>query len=642
MKKIFFIFSLLILAFLFPISDSFAYDPIIITKSVAIHPRDNKDQNYIPVDPNKVPVDIFGRFVQISQSFPPIQECEGTGLDRRCWNIWQTITEINQKVGDFRNWTNYGPRYFNIHFGSTPKKPLDEESVKIAFTTYNTETPSGASNAARRFLSNKTLECLIGKRMWDAAETLFIGKMNNPNNTNVDTIIDKSHGIRISDVAAAYASRNKKIFYDPDGPACNPDVKPQLLPFSISTKFSINEKNVDGRLRLIGQGIDFTSLYENAIQPINDNSLAGAVRECDMEEGNILWDTCKDWENRSFPQSGAYPGNGAEVMTWIMPKGSSITSTNFGEYTTDEPTKDKTNGFFFDSKHIHHTYWDGVLDFTQTFADPVYIQYKVPINLENGIRTSEAAMRWLIPKKVYAEKNFDSLTGSSTDGRLTLDPGYKDSKIRHEVKCQLLPVDWQGSDCKNSSSSPPTPTQPPQPPDIDGDANCNAGAPEASGMSTNKLDFIDMAKRWIEGHDTGDKNARKCFNDVVCRAKNAGINPDFALWVWLHESGASHYEAFDHEIEDFGIHNGTTPTNDFDAQITRFLTLDPAAACPNISDYWLAFSTNYLTGGCDPNVKNPITGWDGYDYKEVLTDSFQTITNSSLPSSIHIDKESCP
>ncbi len=101
--------------------------------------------------------------------------------------------------------------------------------------------------------------------------------------------------------------------------------------------------------------------------------------------------------------------------------------------------------------------------------------------------------------------------------------------------------------------------------------NCNKEAPEVSVPGINSKSYIaDLASRWLSGQ--GHNYVNECYNDVIGRAVAAGINPAFALWIWIHESGASNYDAFDHPIQDFGI-NDASVENNFTTQITRFLGL---------------------------------------------------------------------
>jgi hypothetical protein len=165
-----------------------------------------------------------------------------------------------------------------------------------------------------------------------------------------------------------------------------------------------------------------------------------------------------------------------------------------------------------------------------------------------------------------------------------------------------------------------------------GDINCDTTVPDQTGTNVNKQNFISVAERWRTG---GGKNAELCFNDVVKKAKEAGKNPDYALWAWLHESGASNYDGFSVELADFGIIY--EPYEDFNAQIGAFLKLDPASGCPALAqqDYWLAFSTNYLSGRCDPD--EVVDGTTGRAYVEELRSTWGWISSAPLPDSINFD-----
>lgn len=174
------------------------------------------------------------------------------------------------------------------------------------------------------------------------------------------------------------------------------------------------------------------------------------------------------------------------------------------------------------------------------------------------------------------------------------------------------------------------------PPITDGTNNCNIAAPE-NNTGIDKANFVNhLAADWQTGKNYSDE----CFNDVVNRALCAGINPQYALWVWLHESGASNYS--NAVVEDFGIHgNPAVPVKNFDKQINWFLKLDPGKACPSLG-YWLSLATNFLTGGCDPNKGIPQsdgTMMTGYRYlEEEIKPQWGWIKAGVLPADIHVPK----
>jgi hypothetical protein len=171
-----------------------------------------------------------------------------------------------------------------------------------------------------------------------------------------------------------------------------------------------------------------------------------------------------------------------------------------------------------------------------------------------------------------------------------------------------------------------------------GSINCDQNAPENSVAGADKANFVRVANGWLPGTNYSSQ----CFNDTVNRALCSGINPVYALSAWLHESAASNYTGRS-DIEDFGMHS--IPQNeDFNAQITAFLKLDPATGCindPRIGgDYWLAFSANYLNGSnCDPDHPNSITKMTPRQYEAEWKQTWGMVTNSlnpTLPNGIHV------
>lgn len=172
--------------------------------------------------------------------------------------------------------------------------------------------------------------------------------------------------------------------------------------------------------------------------------------------------------------------------------------------------------------------------------------------------------------------------------------------------------------------------------DYGGEINCNPNAPTNTVAGLNKSSFVDVAKRWKDGTNYADT----CYNDTINRALCKGINPAYALWAWLHESGASNYTGAS-DIEDFGMHS--IPENeDFNAQINAFLEIDPAKGCisdPRMGgDYWLAFSAAYLNGknDCDPDKKNAITGMTPREYEAELKSTWSWVSSAKMPDSIYV------
>ena len=165
--------------------------------------------------------------------------------------------------------------------------------------------------------------------------------------------------------------------------------------------------------------------------------------------------------------------------------------------------------------------------------------------------------------------------------------------------------------------------------DNEGMINCDQNAPANDYPGINKANFVRVANTWHEGKNYSEE----CYNDTVNRALCAGINPAYALWAWVHESGASNYSI--NEVEDFGIHGqASAPPKNYSAQISYFLKLNPGQACPNL-DYWLSFATNYLTGGCDPDAV-VARGQTGRTYLKEMQETWSWISSEPMPSGIKI------
>ena len=159
-----------------------------------------------------------------------------------------------------------------------------------------------------------------------------------------------------------------------------------------------------------------------------------------------------------------------------------------------------------------------------------------------------------------------SVSVTTSDGSNTI-PIYRESNLAQDSLC-LLQNEWlipEGIQ-KYSPCSSLVPS-----PSISGDINCDQNAPAISypGILKQK-DAATLATNWLSGR--GHHHVNECYNDVINRSLEAGIHPGFTLLIWLNESNASNYQAFTTPLLDFGI-NLSDIKNDFDSQITRFLSL---------------------------------------------------------------------
>jgi len=126
--------------------------------------------------------------------------------------------------------------------------------------------------------------------------------------------------------------------------------------------------------------------------------------------------------------------------------------------------------------------------------------------------------------------------------------------------------------------------------------NCRKNLPIPNIPCLNVSETIRLGKIWTGQSQTDStSNIEVCLGDVIQRAQANGVDPIFTIAIWIHESGASNYDAFSYPIEDFGIHGrADVPTNDFNAQINFWLnyTHYVASICPEntlenfIAYYW--------------------------------------------------------
>jgi hypothetical protein len=147
---------------------------------------------------------------------------------------------------------------------------------------------------------------------------------------------------------------------------------------------------------------------------------------------------------------------------------------------------------------------------------------------------------------------------------------------------------------------------------MSGEINCNTNLPEQNAPCVNRDNYIDVAERWTTMPE--GTHAAMCFNDVVFRANEAGLDPGIALLIWLNESDASNY-LWRTPVEDFGVHVGEyNQPNNFDRQITgALLTLNSIrSTCASaIATYGglRAFAARYSESGnmdCVPDAASDL------------------------------------
>jgi len=150
----------------------------------------------------------------------------------------------------------------------------------------------------------------------------------------------------------------------------------------------------------------------------------------------------------------------------------------------------------------------------------------------------------------------------------------------------------------------PAPSIPP------GTNNCVVNIPDSNVPSrylgSFKSNFIDLTNRWATGCTGADNNmADECYNWVVSTAIGSGVNPAFALTIWLNESGASNYCAGGPTTQDFGINLPALYKN-IGGQLRVFSNMAKMKLCDGMPGFvepmhgWMSrFQSN--TGVCNPN-----------------------------------------
>jgi len=121
-----------------------------------------------------------------------------------------------------------------------------------------------------------------------------------------------------------------------------------------------------------------------------------------------------------------------------------------------------------------------------------------------------------------------------------------------------------------------------------------------------KTNFINLANTWSAKCPGPDNNlADECYNYVVTESISKGINPAFALTIWLNESDASNYCHGGPTTQDFGI-NISSLYQDIVGQLGVFLGMAGNKLCSGVVGFsepmhgWLSrFQSS--AGICDPS-----------------------------------------
>ncbi|MCA9390080.1 M23 family metallopeptidase [candidate division WWE3 bacterium] len=127
--------------------------------------------------------------------------------------------------------------------------------------------------------------------------------------------------------------------------------------------------------------------------------------------------------------------------------------------------------------------------------------------------------------------------------------------------------------------------------------NCDPNAPTPSGHNVKPVaQMIPLLQNSPRFAQTDTDNLQTCYNDVINQAQAAGVDPAFAMSIWIEESAASNYCEFP-VVGDFGCVSGNVPQSNFQSQISCFF---------NTFNSYLTYGGNFQAcreAGCAPGVE---------------------------------------
>lgn len=205
------------------------------------------------------------------------------------------------------------------------------------------------------------------------------------------------------------------------------------------------------------------------------------------------------------------------------------------------------------------------------------------------------------PTSTHMEINTDYSGNGAVSN--TTNPIFRENNLAQDTmhliqNCWLIPGDNQKSSKCGVNEEKPEETK--LCPKVDD------SAVDGKYLGAFKANFIDLANRW-SGKCPGAENnlADECYNYVASEAKSAGVNPAFALTIWLNESDASNYCHGGPTTQDMGI-NLPSLYQDLPGQLEVFLNMANTKLCEGVSGYtepmqgWLSrFQSS--SGKCDPS-----------------------------------------
>lgn len=163
-------------------------------------------------------------------------------------------------------------------------------------------------------------------------------------------------------------------------------------------------------------------------------------------------------------------------------------------------------------------------------------------------------------------------------------------QLQNSPRCKLALVDQKAEEVKKFCK----------------DKNVPDTEVDSKFLGTFRTNFIDLAEKWTTSCPGQENNlAEECYNYVASESKKAGVNPAFALTIWLNESGASNYCYGGETTQDMGINLPDIYQN-LEEQVKVFTNMANMKLCESTPGPYVENMHRWLSryqshdGACNP------------------------------------------
>jgi hypothetical protein len=415
-----------------------ALDPIIIKKATYSAPppqqSPRKDVNFYSNDIGNYSVSCHLP-ITISQYFDP--DCDKiTGICRT-----QVIKRIEQTVWfSLNNYGNFWYRDTYNHFANRPKY-IDDINFPKAMTTFDVDSPYGATNAHVRSTPASLQNCQKGQRLVQAVRSLT-NKDTETYASVVNEAVTSFNGapVRLVDIALALNSDSplnpntclpdpgkKPIFYDPN---ISCFTSPEPIPFPGGVPSSYKGTSISPT--------EACRLFQRAVQVTDIGSNVRLVRVDDDEEnadydGDGVIDFAKK-AYTSIPLGNL--GTNKEVAQLLITTGQVVEPLDICQAITQVESPDKANRVSLDLVGIKEDPYFGIVtDEGKTFKRTFTRTFRIDVRVPETFATYKVALNNLLPSELQKEYSTINYPPSAIDNQTTLDPG---NNIVHYVFRQFF------------------------------------------------------------------------------------------------------------------------------------------------------------------------------------------------------------